>query len=105
MDRNLAEQRRGQSIENSALDLHLDIERIDNMTAIDTSQDALDFHFAALADRDFRDLTDDCAKGFVDREAAADAVRQRLAPISLLGELIEHGDKIGSSRSNARRNS
>jgi hypothetical protein len=41
----------------------------------------------------------------VDREAAADAVRQRLAPISLLGELIEHGDKIGSSRSNARRNS
>ena len=65
------------------------------MAAIDAGDDPLDPDFAAVADRDLGDLADDRAEGLVDRDAPPDALGQRLAPVALVGELVEHGEEIG----------
>src|SRR5208337_3753441 len=96
-DRDLAEQRGRQPVEHGALDLHRRGQRIDQMAAVDAGHHPLDLDRPAVLDRDLGDLADDRAERLVDRETPPDALGERLPPVALVGEGVEHGEEVRAS--------
>lgn len=65
------------------------------MAAIDGRHDAVDLDLAFLAHRYLGDLADDRSVAFVDSDAAAAALTERLTPIALLRDGVEHAEEVG----------
>ena len=94
-DGDLVVERGREAVDHAALELHFDRARIDDMAAVDRDRHPLDLHLALLVDRHLGDHAHDAVVAFVNREAAALAGRQRLAPVALLGERVEHVHEVG----------
>src|SRR5262249_56481510 len=89
LDGDFADQRRGQRVNDGALGLHLDRQRIDHMAAIERRDDAMHANFAAL-DRRFHYLRADTAARLGHGDAAPYALRQRAEPIGFFRRRIEY---------------
>src|SRR6202011_1952471 len=83
LDGDLAVERSAHPEDHRALTLLGYGERIDHVAGIERDGDAIDLHVAVRVDGHFSDLRAEAVRILADGDAAAAAVRQRLAPVAL----------------------
>ena len=88
-DRNVAVQRRGQSINNAAFHLRPHAIRVHSKTCIDCAKRA-SRNGATGTDLDFDDLRHDGPKRLVDRDAPAEILRQFRVPVREFRRRVQH---------------
>ena len=73
LDRDRTIERRGEAVDNAALDLRCEDRRVDDMAGVERGHDPVHSHLAFVADRSLDDLRAQAAVGLDERDAARES--------------------------------